>query len=287
MKNRYGYYQRTNGVYYALDLVTQRQTSLKTRHAAEAKRVIAAKNQAADTPQLNRAMAKVYASASSPELMERKWQEVIDAYAAKSVETTRPRVARAFRSVPFQLIASQKVNETDASAFWKVLRHPKAGNSTNHYLHRLQNFAVAMRWMFEPVIPGPEWPKVKKKYTFAISAEEHAKILASETNLEHRLYYSMLWETGGSQSDIACLTWKRIDRKENLISFYRDKLNEREEEGEICGLSVLAIGIRLGEILAQCPQEGYLFPTLRQWTPAERTDTRCLRGTPFAGKRSD
>ena len=141
MQNRYGYFQRANGVYYALDLVSQRQTSLKTREEAEAKRLIAAKNQAADTPMLNRAMAKVYASASSPELMERKWREVMDAYSAKSVETTRPRVARAFRSEPYRVIARIKVNETDASAFWAVLNHKKAGNSTNHYLRRLQNFA--------------------------------------------------------------------------------------------------------------------------------------------------
>jgi hypothetical protein len=66
-----------------------------------------------------------------------------------------------------------------------------------------------MRWLFEPVIPGPEWPKVKKKRTVAISAEEHAKILVSEQNLEHRLYHDLLWETGGSQSDIATLTWER------------------------------------------------------------------------------
>ncbi len=68
MQNRYGYFKRVNGVFYALDLHTQRQTSLNTRIEDEAKRLVAAKNQAADTPQLNRAMAKVYASAASPEL---------------------------------------------------------------------------------------------------------------------------------------------------------------------------------------------------------------------------
>jgi hypothetical protein len=98
MQNRYGYFQRANGVYYAVDLDTKRQTSLQTRSEAEATRLIAAKNQSAEVPQLNRAMAKVYASAASPELMERKWQEVMDAYVLKSVPTTRPRVARAFRS---------------------------------------------------------------------------------------------------------------------------------------------------------------------------------------------
>jgi hypothetical protein len=64
--------------------------------------------------------------------------------------------------------------------FFAVLNHKRAGNSTNHYLRRVQNFAFAMRWLFEPVIPNPEWPNIKKKQTMAISAEDHVKIIASE-----------------------------------------------------------------------------------------------------------
>ena len=282
MQNRYGYFKRVNGVYYALDLQSQRQSSLNTRCEAEAKRLVAAKNQASDTPQLNRAMAKVYASATSPELMTRTWTEVMEAYASKSANGSRERVERAMRSQPFALLKKLRVNETDASVFFAVLNHKRAGNSTNHYLRRLQNFAYAMRWLFEPVIPNPEWPHIKKKQTMAISAAEHARIIASEQNLEHRLYYEMLWETGGSQSDIANLTWDRINRREKSISFYRDKLNEREEEGQICGLSVLAIGGRLESILNQCPQTGYLFPTLSQWTAGHRT-TEFARRCRIAG----
>jgi hypothetical protein len=118
------------------------------------------------------------------------------------------RAWRAFRSEPFRVIARIKVSETDASAFWAVLNHKKAG--TNHYLRRLQNFVWGMRWLFELIIPGPEWPKVKKKRTIAISSEEHSRIIRTENNPEHRRYYQMLWETGGSQSDIANLTWERI-----------------------------------------------------------------------------
>jgi len=282
MQNRYSYFKRVNGVYYALDLQFQRQTSLKTRNEAQAQRLIAAKNQASDTPQLNRAMAKVYVSATSPELMTRTWMEVMTAYASKSANGRRERVERAMRSQPFALLKKLRVNETDASVFFAVLNHKRAGNSTNHYLRRLQNFAFAMRWLFEPVIPNPEWPKIKKKQTLAISIEEHARIIASEQNLEHRLYYEMLWETGGSQSDIANLSWDRIDLREKLISFYRDKLNEREEGGETCGLSVLAIGPRLETILDQCPATGFLFPTLSQWTAGHRT-TEFARRCRIAG----
>ena len=69
----------------------------------------------------------------------------------------------------------------------EVLSHPRAGNSTNHYLRRVQNFALRGRWLFEPVICELDWPKVLKKRTTAITAEEHARIVASEQNTEHRL----------------------------------------------------------------------------------------------------
>jgi hypothetical protein len=70
-----------------------------------------------------------------------------------------------------------------------------------------------------------------------------------------------------------------------LISFYRDKLNEREEGGETCGLSVLAIGSRLNGILGQCPASGNLFPTLSQWTAGHRT-TEFSRRCRTAGVRN-
>ncbi len=95
----------------------------------------------------------------------------------------------------------------------------------------------------------------------------------------------MLWETGGSQSDIANLTWERINRRDKTISFYRDKLNEREEGGETCGLSVLAIGPRLEAILHQCPPSGCLFPILSQWTAGHRT-TEFARRSRIAGVKN-
>jgi len=99
MQNRYGYFKRVNGVYYALDLQSQRQSSLNTRCEAEAKRLVAAKNQASDTP----------------EFMTRTWTEVMTAYASKSANGSRERVERAMRSQPFALLKKLRVNETDAS----------------------------------------------------------------------------------------------------------------------------------------------------------------------------
>ena len=161
----------------------------------------------------------------------------------KASKAPAPRVERAFKSKPFEQLRKLVANESEFKDFRAVLNHPKAGNSTNHFLHRLQNYAVAMRWLFEPVIPTPLWPKVKKKRTLAITHEEHAQIIASEQNVEHRLYYQMLWETGGSQMDIANL--HRDSVRNRTITFVRAKLDEREEDGEQCGVSKLVIGPRI------------------------------------------
>jgi hypothetical protein len=95
------------------------------------------------------------------------------------------------------VLSRLKVNETDAAAFWAVLNHKKAGNAANHFLRRLQNFAWGMRWLFEPVIPNPLWPKVKKKKTTAISIEEHARITSSPST---QIGTQSLFRAGHDQS---------------------------------------------------------------------------------------
>jgi integrase len=181
-------------------------------------------------------------------------------------------------------LRKMKVNETDSEVFNSVLNHRKAGNATNHYLRRLQNYAYNMRWLFEPVIPSPQWPKVVRKTTFGISAEEHEQIIASEQNLEHRRYYQMLWETGGSQTDIANLSWDRVEDNKT-ITFYRAKLANRVEDDIPCGLSQLAIGSNIRAILNAGPQTGYFFPTLRQWSSGHRT-TEFARRCRIAGVKN-
>jgi hypothetical protein len=47
------------------ELIQMKKQGIKTRVEEEAKRLVAAKNQKADTPQFNQAMAEVYTSASS------------------------------------------------------------------------------------------------------------------------------------------------------------------------------------------------------------------------------
>ena len=102
------------------------------------------------------------------------------------------------------------------------------------------------------------WPAMRKKKFTAITEEEHERIVAKEGNTERRLYYQMLWETGGSQTDIAGLSRHQIDLERGVIQFTRRKLM-----GKDGGNSFLRIGPRLSALLAQLPQSGDLFPTLK------------------------
>jgi integrase len=96
---------------------------------------------------------------------------------------------------------------------------------------------------------------VKKKSKRAITAEEHAKIVATEQNEEHRLYYQILWEIGAGQSDAANLTVENIDWQRRVLSFNRKKT------GELCQLR---IGTSLEALFRKLPHEGALFPRMIQ-----------------------
>jgi hypothetical protein len=49
-------------MFYSRDTETEKQQSLKTKSRTEGERLVVALNQTADTPQLNRALAKVFAA---------------------------------------------------------------------------------------------------------------------------------------------------------------------------------------------------------------------------------
>ena len=60
MQDKFRLYRRRNGMFYAEEYQTRHRESLQTRDEAEARRLIAAKNQAATQPVFNLEMAKVY-----------------------------------------------------------------------------------------------------------------------------------------------------------------------------------------------------------------------------------
>src|SRR5207245_6777576 len=91
------------------------------------------------------------------------------------------------------------------------------GNCVAHYLRRLHNLAVDLGWLAWPILAKRAWPKIRSQNKRAITAEEHAAVIASEKNLERRAYYELLYETGASQTDAAHLTSDNIDRTSGIL----------------------------------------------------------------------
>ncbi len=269
MQERYRMFRRAGGNFYARDKVTKKSESLGTTDKVKAKQLLAAKNQAVAQPQLNRTMARAYLSAKSPELLTRTWEDVMEHYVKSGVESTRDRKERAFRSRPFMSLRKLSLMDTEALHFLTILEHRKTGNSTHHYLRRLHNYALHLGWLLTPVLSDAAWPETHKRKAIAITEEDHQRIIAKETNVERRLYYEMLWETGGAQSDIANLNWSQIDLKSETIRFTRQKLAEK-----VGGESLIRIGPKLKNLIAQLPKFGHLFPRIS-------TEKACHRSSEF------
>ena len=135
------------------------------------------------------------------------------------------------------------------------------GHSVAHYLRRLHNLACDMGWLAWPILAKRVWPKIRSKHRRAVTAEEHAEIIASEKNPEKRAYYEFLYETGAAQSDAAELTAENIDWQDGLLVYHRKKLG--------LGQRTCAAEHRreTQELLESLPKSGDLFPTIKTAKP--------------------
>jgi hypothetical protein len=220
MKNRYWLFRRS-GVYYIEDAQTRQEESLRTSDRREALRIRDARNQAAERPNLGIALAKASLTAHDPQIAERTWQTVLDQFCTRGKPQTQAHRKRVAGRKHFDPIRSQKLLETTANDFLRVLE--KGGVMTSTFLRCLHNLAWGLGWLPWPVLPPKLWPALKTKPKRGITAEEHEQILAAEKNPERRLYYELVWETGASQSDAACLCAENIDWEARLLSYQRQK----------------------------------------------------------------
>ena len=257
MKERFRLYKRENGIFYLEERSTRKQESLKTKDRAEALGLAAARNQAHAQPALNVAMARTYLLGRSPELVTRTWADVINDIKKSYHGATATRWDRFARSDPMRSLVHVLLVETEAGHLLGVLRHPRAGSSTNVWLRRLHNYAIDLGWLLSPALPRKLWPRIVHHARSGITADEHARIIAQEQNVERRLFYELLWETGGSQSDIANLRRENVNEDQGLLVFYRSKL-----KGRGMGLAQLRIGSRMKALFQQLPQSGALFPVI-------------------------
>jgi hypothetical protein len=108
----------------------------------------------------------------------------------------------------FAALRDKKLVETTPDDLRRVLADSRT--STNHFLRCLHNLAVGLGWLPWPLIAPKLWPKALKKKRRAITAEEHQRIIAAETNVERRQFYALLWGIGAAQTDTASLTAEQI-----------------------------------------------------------------------------
>jgi integrase len=265
MPERYRKFKRTWGTYYAYDNYTGNSVSLKTRDKAEAVKKVNAMNETERQPSISLGLARVYLNATDPKLATRTWQEVMQHIVEKKTDETRRRWEVAIKDKNFDRIRNLKVAETRPEHFDRALADAKV--STNVYLRRIHNHALGMDWLLKPVIPRLQWPRPVFKPKRAITAEEHAAIVARELNAERRDFYELLWHSGAAQTDAACLAAEDIDWERRTICYSRKKLKSR---GGNIKPALIRFGEEVAAILKQRPQTGPLFPYLRTVRPSDR-----------------
>lgn len=264
MKQKFGLVRRPWGMFYLKNKITGAQSSLKTSNPQEAQRLLHASNDAANQPQFNVALARVYLNGADPKLATRTWQEVMEHIASRKTAATKHRWETAIKDANFDCIRNLPVAETRPEHFEKALRDGKV--STNVYLRRIHNHALGMEWLLKSVIPRLLWPKPVFKPKRAITAAEHAAVMAREGNAERRDFYELLWHTGAAQSDAAFLSAEDVDWSQRTICYSRRKLKGR------IGLkpAVVRFGAEVEAILRRRPQAGPLFPYLRKVRAGDR-----------------
>jgi hypothetical protein len=211
----------------------------------DAERIRVARNEAVEKPLLSLSLGRAYLTAHDPLMVKRAWQDVMNTFVPNGRESSRDRRERAMKSSAFKNLKSKLLVETTADDFRAILSDNKT--STHHFLRCLHNLATGLDWLPWPILPPKLWPKIRTEKRRAIGSDQHAKIVASDQNVEHRLYYELLWEVGAAQTDAACLTADNVDWNNRVLSFQRCKTGEWAH---------FVIGESLEKILRQLPASG-------------------------------
>lgn len=225
MSQRFRLFKRGNGRFYSEDVLTGRQSSLRTKDRQEALLLLAAKNRAFTDSMLNRQLAKIYLQASDVELIHRSWNDIIDYFIQGRRDSRKWKSIQ--QSEPFSVFRHTLLFETQPLHFWRVLKHPKATASTHRWLKQLRNYAWDLGWLLQPVLSRKAWPKIHSKKRRGITQAQHQRIVAVEPDSERRLYYQMLWLTGGAQVDVANFHEDGIDESTQTFRYQRKKMRNR------------------------------------------------------------
>ena len=251
MKQRFRLYRRKGGIYYLHDSQSGKQTSLGTSERSEAIELFSARIQAHRQAHLNLQLARTYLTATDPMVAQRTWQDVMNQCVKLKSEKTRVRYERAVQEKAFDSIRPLRLIETQGEHLLRVLE--SGAVSTNIFLRRFHNFAVAMTWLPWPVLPKQQWPPVKYGEKRAITREEHETLVREEKNGELRAFYDICWHLGGAQTDMAQLKAEDVDWTDRVITFFRVKTGS---------VQIVHFDSGLETILRTLPTHGRLFPRL-------------------------
>jgi integrase len=265
---------RRGNYFWSHDGETGKQETLRTKDKATALRLLHSKNEAYHQPILNLQIARTYLTASDPEIGKRTWQTVMNEIVLTKKNATRVRWDRAIKDKAFDLLRDRPLLETRAEHFLEALRQGTV--STNVHLRKLHNFALDMNWLPWSVLAKRRWPKIEYGEKRGITAEEHRKIVAAETNPERRAFYELCWHVGAAQSDVAALTAGDVDWTNRIVGFFRKKTKT---------VSLVRFDDELAALLQTLPQSGPLFPKFGQLREAHRATEfkRCCRRTGITG----
>lgn len=228
---------------YAHNRTTNQRETLHTASREEAKKLLAAKNDA--------------------ELPERTWETAMQAITQHGRESTRLRYARGMRDKALAKLKHKRLIETTANDLFAVLG--EGTRSTNFYAQRLHNFALGFGWLPGPIVAPKLWPAIEWHEREGVTAEQQARIIAGERDDEHRRYYELLWHIGASQSDAANLTAEHVDWPNRVLRYQRAKLKKDAPPARI------TVGSKLEALLKELPTTGLLFPNVAAMVDQNRS----------------
>ncbi len=250
MKPKFRLFRRGK-VYCCQNNETGKPASLRTKDKDEARVLLASRNEAHRQPALNLQIARAYLQAGDPDVATRTWQTVMDEMGKTRAGSTRTRYEGAAKDAAFDLIRNVVILETNAQHFLSVLETGTV--STNVYLRRFHNFAIAMNWLPWPILPLKRWPQVTYQEKRAITWEEHQRIVQREPNEATQAFYELCWHLGGSQSDVANLRAEDIDWDKRALVYIRMKTR---------AVVQIHFGEHAAEVFRRLPDSGLLFPRL-------------------------
>jgi len=259
MKEKYWLTKR-GSMFYSLDSETRQRKSLGTTDRHTAQKIIQAKNESTNRPALGLSLAKAYLAAYDETLVTRTWRFVMDEYCTRGQQQSQDLHRRKLKHAAFAPLREKRLIETTSQDFMEVLRVRNV--FVHSVLKNLHNLAIGMGWLPWPVLAPKLWPKLVPAPKRGITAEEHARILQAEQNVERKRYYELLWETGASQTDAASLCTENVNWNSRTLSYQRRKTRSWAH---------LTIGPHLEALLKASPATGLLFPKIASISDKHRS----------------